>query len=66
MKERKEQYDLQNRLINFAARVMNVVEAMPNNRIGNHVAGQLVRSGTLHRIMAKLKAQNHVETLSTR
>ncbi len=46
MKERKGQYDLQDRLINFAARVMNVVEAMPSNRIGNHIAGQLVRSGT--------------------
>ncbi|MHC4176992.1 MAG: four helix bundle protein [Planctomycetota bacterium] len=39
-------FDLQDRLIGFAVRVMNVVEALPNNRIGNHVAGQLLRSGT--------------------
>lgn len=39
-------YDLQDRLISFAVRVMNVVEALPNDRIGNHVAGQLLRSGT--------------------
>ena len=25
---------------------MNVVEALPENRIGNHVAGQLLRAGT--------------------
>ena len=39
-------YDLQDRLIDFAVRVMSVVEALPNNRIGNHVAGQMLRSGT--------------------
>jgi len=46
MKEKKGAYDLQDRLISFAARVINVVEAMPSNRIGNHVASQLVRSAT--------------------
>ena len=39
-------FDLQDRLIDFAVRVMNVVEALPNSRIGNHIAGQLSRSGT--------------------
>ena len=39
-------YDLQERLIEFAVRVLNVVESLPNSRVGNHVAGQLVRSGT--------------------
>lgn len=39
-------FDLQERLISFAVRVMNVVEALPENRIGNHVAGQLLRAGT--------------------
>ena len=39
-------FDLQDRLIEFAVRVMNVVEALPNSRIGNHVAVQLLRSGT--------------------
>ena len=50
-------YDLQDRLIDFAVRVMNVVEALPNNRIGNHVAGQLLRSGTA-------PAPNHGEAQS--
>ena len=39
-------YDLQERLIEFAVRVLNVVESLPNSRAGNHVAGQLIRSGT--------------------
>jgi len=44
--ERERPYDLQERLIEFAVRVLKVAEALPNTRIGNHVAGQLVRSGT--------------------
>ncbi len=35
-------YDLQERLIEFAVRVLNVVESLPNSRVGNHVAGQLL------------------------
>ena len=34
------------RLINFAARVGKVVDALPDTRMGRHVGGQLVRSGT--------------------
>ena len=39
-------YDLEERLIDFAVRIINVVEALPNTRAGNHIAGQLVRCGT--------------------
>jgi len=39
-------YDIQERVIDFAVRILNVVEALPNNRLGNHIAGQLLRSGT--------------------
>ena len=39
-------HDLQERLVEFAIRVLNVVESLPNSRVGNHVAGQLLRSGT--------------------
>jgi len=42
----KREFDLDERLIAFAVRVMNVVEALPKDRLGNHVAGQLLRSGT--------------------
>lgn len=34
------------RLLDFAARIGNVVDALPETRLGRHVAGQLVRSGT--------------------
>ena len=44
--EGAQDFDLQERLIGFAVRVMNVVEALPDSRIGNHVAGQLLRAGT--------------------
>ena len=37
---------LEGRLIGFAARVGKVVDALPDTRLGRHVAGQLVRSGT--------------------
>jgi len=39
-------HDLQDRLINFAVRVVNVVEALPDSKAGNHIARQLVRSAT--------------------
>ena len=40
MKEESAQgFDLQERLIEFAVRVISVVEALPGNRIGNHIAG---------------------------
>jgi four helix bundle protein len=39
-------FDLQDRLIEFSVRIMDVAEALPTNRNGNLVAGQVVRSGT--------------------
>lgn len=38
-------YDLEDRFVEFAARVVDVVEALPNTRAGNYVAGQLIRCG---------------------
>jgi four helix bundle protein len=37
--------ELSNRLWQFAARIAKVVEALPETRVGRHVAGQIVRSG---------------------
>ena len=39
-------YDLEERLLRFAARIIRLVEELPKTRAGNHVAGQLLRSGT--------------------
>src|SRR5436309_15617087 len=38
--------ELVERLINFSARIGKVVDALPDTRMGRHIAGQLVRSGT--------------------
>ncbi len=38
--------ELSERLWKFAARVGKVVDALPDSRLGRHVAGQLVRCGT--------------------
>ncbi|MDF1842100.1 MAG: four helix bundle protein [Rubripirellula sp.] len=38
--------DIEDRLKDFAVCVMNVTEALPNTNAGNHITGQLVRSGT--------------------
>ena len=38
--------ELVERLINFAARVGNVVDALPDTRMGRDIGGQFVRSGT--------------------
>jgi four helix bundle protein len=44
--EMKRKYDLEERLIEFAVLVIRITESLYNTRAGNHIAGQLVRSGT--------------------
>jgi len=39
-------YDLEERLISLAVLVIGLVESMPNTKAANHLAGQLLRSGT--------------------
>ena len=38
--------DIQERLINFAVTIIELSSDLPNNRPGNHNAGQILRSGT--------------------
>src|SRR5579872_1370022 len=38
-------YDLEERLIDFAVMIADITEALPISRMGNYIAGQLVRSG---------------------
>ena len=38
--------ELEERLLVFAVRIGKVVDAIPETRLGRHIAGQLVRSGT--------------------
>src|SRR5438034_7425147 len=37
-------YDLEDRLVEFTCRMIDVVEALPNTRAGNYIAGQLIKS----------------------
>ncbi len=37
-------YDLEDRLVDFTCRMIDVVESLPNSRAGNYIAGQLIRS----------------------
>jgi four helix bundle protein len=39
-------YDLEERLIEFAIKVISVVELLTDNRTSSHLGGQLLRSGT--------------------
>ncbi len=39
-------FDLEERLINFSVLVIEITKEMPNNYAANHLAKQLLRSGT--------------------
>ena len=42
----KRKFDLEDRLLEFASAVIDLSETLPATRVGNHVAGQTLRSGT--------------------
>ena len=39
-------FDLKDRLIDYAVRIIRLTEALPDTKAGAHVAGQILRSGT--------------------
>jgi len=39
-------FDLEERLIDFAVMIIEISESLNNTRAGNHIEGQLLRSGT--------------------
>jgi len=39
-------YALEERLLDYAARIIHLVESLPKSRVGNHVGSQLLRSAT--------------------
>jgi four helix bundle protein len=43
-KDRK--FDIEERLIDFAVRIIRTAESLPKTKAGNHIAGQLTRCGT--------------------
>ncbi|MDP3431711.1 MAG: four helix bundle protein [Bacteroidota bacterium] len=44
MEERR--FDLEDRLIDFALRVDEIVESLPSTKLANHIGNQLIRCGT--------------------
>jgi four helix bundle protein len=44
--KRKPAYELEDRLLEFAANIVELTESLPNTRAGNHIAGHLLRCGT--------------------
>jgi four helix bundle protein len=39
-------YDLEDRLIDFAVRIIKMAEELPSTKIGNHICTQILKSGT--------------------
>jgi len=37
-------YDIEDRLVEYSCRMIDVVEALPKTRSGNYIAGQLIKS----------------------
>jgi len=38
-------FDLKDRLIDFAVRIIRTSESLPKSKVGKHIARQLIRSG---------------------
>jgi len=43
---RNQKFDLEDRLLEFASVIIDLSESLPATRAGNHIAGQILRSGT--------------------
>ena len=46
MSKKCSKFDLEDRLIDFAVRIIRTAESLPKTKIGNHISGQIIRSGT--------------------
>jgi four helix bundle protein len=43
---KEREYDLQDRLVDYAVRIIKLSEALPDSKAGKHVSSQVLRSGT--------------------
>jgi four helix bundle protein len=39
-------FDLEDRLLVFAVQIIRLAETLPRTPVGNHISGQIIRSGT--------------------
>lgn len=60
MEINSKQYDLEDRSLEFARRVIRLVKALPRNTVNNRLADQVVRSGTS--IGANYREANETDT----
>ena len=42
----QKKFDLQERFVDYAVRIINVSEQLPETKAGKHIASQILRSGT--------------------
>jgi four helix bundle protein len=45
-RQKSPRFNLEDRLLEFSAQIIQIVDALPNTRAANHIAGQLLRCGT--------------------
>ncbi len=46
MSNENKEFDLEERLIDFAVRIIKLAESLPKTKVGKHIEGQLLRCGT--------------------
>ncbi len=46
MTEKTRKFDLQDRFVDYAVRIIKLSEQLPNSKTGKHIATQILRSGT--------------------
>ncbi|MBA3003997.1 MAG: four helix bundle protein [Desulfurivibrio sp.] len=46
MSKENREFDIEERLIDFAVRIIRTAESLPKSKAGSHIAGQIIRSGT--------------------
>ena len=46
MEQENKTFDLEERLIDFAVRIIRMAESLPETKIANHISSQLIRCGT--------------------
>ena len=44
--KQSQKFDLEDRLIDFALGIDDIIEELPDSRLGRYIAGQMIRSGT--------------------
>ncbi|CAB1057432.1 hypothetical protein D1BOALGB6SA_2185 [Olavius sp. associated proteobacterium Delta 1] len=60
---KKQTYDLAERPLEYSVRIIKIVEQLPNSKAGSHVAGQLLKSGTIRRYFAGNRKLKEIEFL---